>query len=384
MTGMDSGAAATVVRERAASGPGAGISAVILAYGEAENLRFLLPAVRENLAAVGVPFELVVVDAAAPLDDTPAVCEALGARYVNQDRPGFGGAFRTGIRAAALPRFLILDGDGSHDPARIPAIARAFDEGGCDVVIGSRYAKGGKTHDAPTSVLMSRALNLAFRLCLGIRAKDVSTDYRLYDSAQLRAVEPELAARDYDVLQEVLLRMRLRNRALRIGEVPIEFRKRVFGTSKRRLLPFIASYLRSLARLTAVRFLGRRADAGLALVRSAFLYGVFGLAAAGLDYGTFALLAGPAGAPPEAANVAGVVVGFAAAFLANTFLNFRRSDRLLRRFLSYGAVCLLGLALSTTAISLLKDRVDLYLLKAVVLAAVSLLQFVLNRSVTYR
>ena len=359
-----------------------GISAVLLAYKEADNLRFLLPKVRSQLEGIGEPFEILVVDTATPLDDTPDVCRGAGAVYLNQESQGFGGAFRTGIRHAGMDRFLILDSDGSHDPSYIPDIHRKFVEDGCDVVIGSRYVRGGETHDSKLSILMSKTLNAAFRLCLGIRAHDVSTDYRMYDTAQLKQVE--LSCVNYDVLQEVLLKMRLRNRGLRIGEVPISFRKRVFGDSKRRLLPFIASYIRSLFRLTLERFFGNRSQPAAKILRNLFLYGLFGVVAAGIDFGVFTLVTAGSLATPEAANVLGGLCGFAFTFLTNTFLNFRKSDRLFRRFLTYGAVCLFGLALSTATISLLKTQVDLYLLKAVVLVAVSGIQFVLNRTITYR
>ena len=57
---------------------------------------------------------------------------------------------------------------------------------GVDVVICSRYAKGGKNHDAFVSVLMSKTLNFVFRIALGLKAKDISTNYRLYRTAQLK------------------------------------------------------------------------------------------------------------------------------------------------------------------------------------------------------
>ena len=51
---------------------------------------------------------------------------------------------------------------------------------------------------------MSKMLNLAFRICLGIKAHDISTDFRMYDTQQLKNVK--LDNKNYDVLQEVLLK----------------------------------------------------------------------------------------------------------------------------------------------------------------------------------
>lgn len=229
-------------------------SVVLLAYKEEENLRVLLPQIMEEVEKQGEEYEIIVVDTAKPMDGTGALCEGLGIRYVNQRYPNFGGAFRTGIEEARYDKFLILDSDGSHHPKYISDLFAAK-RTGADVVIGSRYVKGGQNHDAKTSVLMSRILNQVFRLAIGVNAHDISTDYRLYDTAQLKAVE--LSCENYDILQEVLLKLRLNNRKLVIKEVPISFDKRMFGESKRRLLPFVFSYMRTLCRLIRLRIVSR-------------------------------------------------------------------------------------------------------------------------------
>ncbi len=79
----------------------------------------------------------------------------------------------------------------------------------------------------------------------------------MYHTEQLKKVS--LTCRNYDVLQEVLLRLRLKkeNKKLKIGEVPIEFDKRIYGESKRRLLPFIMSYIKTLCKLTVTRMVGK-------------------------------------------------------------------------------------------------------------------------------
>ncbi len=233
------------------------ISVVLLAYKEEENLRVLLPQIIDHVKKTGEEYEILVIDTAEPLDHTKDVCEEYGARYINQEEPSFGGAFKTAIRYAEKDKFLILDSDGSHDPKYIPDVYRKFTDEGCDVVIGSRYVEGGKTNDAKSSIVMSHILNGMFRFFLGIKAKDISTDYRMYETAQLKKVE--LTCHNYDVLQEVLLRLRLNkpDKKLKIGEIPIEFNKRIYGESKRRLIPFIMSYIKTLCKLTVTRIVGK-------------------------------------------------------------------------------------------------------------------------------
>lgn len=239
-----------------------GISVALLAYKEEENLKVLLPQIIEQVERCGEEYEILVVDTEQPLDHTADVCGRFGARYVNQELPGFGGAFCTAIKYAKKDKFLILDSDGSHPPKNIPDLHRMFASGRYDVVIGSRYVKGGRTDDAKSSIIMSHMLNFAFRVCLGISAKDISTDYRMYYTKQLKQVE--LTCVNYDVLQEVLLKLKL-NKAdhrLRIGEVPIYFQKRLYGESKRQLVKFIISYLKTITRLTWMRITHARRAAG--------------------------------------------------------------------------------------------------------------------------
>ena len=228
-----------------------GILVALLSSHEEETLKILIPKIREAMDTVGAAYEIEVIDTAEPTDGTQELCRKWGIRYYNQEEPGFGGAFRTAIKYADHELFLILDGDGSHDPRYIPAMYRKYMDDRCDLVIGSRYVKGGKTCDSKSSVVMSRILNGIYRPLLGIKAKDISTDYRLYDAAQLKQVRLENIY--FDVLQEVLLKLKLNNPDFRIGEVPIVFEKRMFGESKRDLIPFIISYIKTLGKLTAMR-----------------------------------------------------------------------------------------------------------------------------------
>ncbi len=228
-------------------------SVVLLAYNEAENLRILLPQIQNILEKMELDFEILVIDSAQPTDNTEEVCQANGARYLPQEEPHYAGAFRTGIRAAEKERILVLDADGSHNPKDIPALHRKFDEG-YDMVIGSRYVEGGKTNDAKSSIMMSKLLNGVMRMVVGVKARDISTSYRLYDAKQLKAVQ--LTRTNYEVLQEVILRLRLNNPSFTIGEVPIEFNKRMFGESKRQLFKFICGYISTVFRLIGMRVKG--------------------------------------------------------------------------------------------------------------------------------
>lgn len=231
------------------------ISVVLLAYQEEENLRVLLPQIRKVLEDMKAEYEILIVDSPKSTDHTKELAAQYGAVYMVQKDPGYGGAFKMGAQMAKMSHILYLDSDGSHNPATIPEICRKFEEG-YDMVIGSRYVKGGVSNDSRSSYIMSRILNTTMRIVIGVKAKDISTSYRLYDANQLKAVN--LTRENYDVLQEVILKQKVnkrkRGQKFRIGEVPITFNKRMYGDSKRQLFKFIRGYIVSVFKLTKLNF----------------------------------------------------------------------------------------------------------------------------------
>lgn len=223
------------------------ISVVLLAYQEEENLRVLLPKIIDVLQKMQITYEILIVDSPNSTDHTKELAKEYQARYMIQKYPGYGGAFRTGVEQVQMTHTLFLDSDGSHNPETIPKICKKYQDG-YDMVIGSRYVKGGVSNDALSSFIMSKILNTTMRIVIGVKAKDISTSYRLYDSAQLKNVD--LVRENYDVLQEVILKQKVNKRKegkkFVIGEVPIVFNKRMYGDSKRQLFKFIRGYIVSV------------------------------------------------------------------------------------------------------------------------------------------
>ena len=120
------------------------LSVVLPCLNEAGNLRALLPELRGVLDSLGIRWEIVVVDGDST-DDTRAVAEGEGARYVNEPRKGYGAAIQRGFAEARGEYVATMDADQSHPSAFIASLWAARDQG--DIVIASRYVPGG----APTS-----------------------------------------------------------------------------------------------------------------------------------------------------------------------------------------------------------------------------------------
>lgn len=228
-----------------------GLTLALLAYKEAENLKVLFPKIIDKLNTIGEDYEILVVDTAEPLDNTKEVCEEYGARYINQELPKFGGAMKTAIKYASKDKFMIMDSDGSHDPEYIIPMHKLFTEKDMDVVIGSRYTKGGVTDDNWSSRVMSKCLNFAYRICTGVKAKDLSTNFRIYRTDLIKDLD--LKCEVYDILEETLLKIKLKKKDMKIGETPITFHKRMYGQSKRNLIPFIISYMKTFFYLLKLR-----------------------------------------------------------------------------------------------------------------------------------
>jgi dolichol-phosphate mannosyltransferase len=222
------------------------LSIVLPAYQEADNLRQLLPILHEVARALTSSYEIVVVDTEQPLDDTPAICRDSGTVYLAR-RGGslYGHAIRTGLKVAKGRYVAFMDADGSHNPRFLPRLwAERHDS---DLVIASRYVRGGKTENPAILIFMSLMVNVVFRTVLGLKCYDVSNSFRLYQGATLR--ELKLECDNFDIIEEILIKVSSAQPGFRIKEVPFVFEKRKAGITKRRLGAFALGYVATLIRL---------------------------------------------------------------------------------------------------------------------------------------
>lgn len=222
------------------------LSVVIPAYLEEENLRLILPRLSKVLAGLDISHEVLVVDRTRAHDATEQVCQDSRALYVNRS-PGdsYGDAVRTGLATAQGASVVFMDADGSHAPEFVPTLFAA--RAGQDVVIASRYVEGGETDNRAYLILLSRFVNLAYSIVLGLNVKDVSNSFKLYAGDQARGIT--LTSDNFDIIEELLYKMKKSNPQLRILEVPFSFKERMFGHTKRNLIAFALSYLVTLIRL---------------------------------------------------------------------------------------------------------------------------------------
>lgn len=222
------------------------LSVILPSYLEEENLRLLLPRIKEHCSRLTKNFEILVVDTASPMDGTPEVCRELGVTYLNRSGSNtYGDAVRTGISQSRGKLILFMDADGSHPPNVIEELYRSREE--AEVVAASRYTEGGLTENSRILILMSLIVNIGYRLVLGLKCKDVSNSFKLYPGEVVRKLK--LKCDNFDIVEEILFKVVRGNPHFRIKEVPFCFKKRMFGKTKRNLLVFFFTYIITLIRL---------------------------------------------------------------------------------------------------------------------------------------
>jgi dolichol-phosphate mannosyltransferase len=227
------------------------LTVVIPAFDEEANLRWLIPEVLKELRNLrSVESKILVVMRADESDSSLSGVRSLGASAIRRvGDNSFGSAIKTGIASSlnSTTHILFMDADGSHSPNTILKLWVTAIDTNADVVIASRYTEGGSTSNSFLQIQMSRILNLIYALVLGINVKDVSTNFKIYKTSIFLGIV--LKCKNYDIVEEMLLKTSRRNGPLKIIEIPDHFEKRKFGESKRKLTLFIASYILTLFKL---------------------------------------------------------------------------------------------------------------------------------------
>ena len=211
---------------------------VIPTYDEKDNVAPMAAAV---LQTEGV--ELLFVDDNSPDGTGAAIEELMKAEprlhcLHRKQKEGLGRAYVAGFARAlelGAEKIVQMDCDFSHDPKDIPRLMA----GGADLVIGSRYVKGGATPGWPFKRrLISRAGGLFIRTVTGMPLKDPTGGFKCWRAETLRKIDfKTVGSKGYSFQLE--MNHRTWKAGLVIREIPIVFTDRVAGYSK--ITPGIAT-----------------------------------------------------------------------------------------------------------------------------------------------
>jgi dolichol-phosphate mannosyltransferase len=205
-------------------------------YDERANLE---PMLRALTKVVREGDRVLVIDDNSP-DGTGELADELAAELAfvsvlhRPAKEGLGPAYLAGFRHAldgGAELVLEMDCDFSHDPAAVPRLIAAAEDG-ADLVIGSRYIQGGKVGDwglVRRAISRGGSIYTAFFLHLGV--KDPTAGFKCFRRSVLETIDPDtITARGYAFQIETTYRAK--RAGFRIVEVPITFDDRTHGASK--------------------------------------------------------------------------------------------------------------------------------------------------------
>ena len=206
---------------------------VLPTYNEIANLEAVTNGILAYLEA-----DILVVDDGSP-DGTGQLADRLAAdnpriRVLHRTgKQGLGTAYLAGFAQAideGYDRVFEMDADFSHPPWDLPRLATVSRH--ADLVIGSRYVRGGSTVGWDLRRrLLSRGANLYARTMLTLSVRDTTAGFRCYAADKLAQLDlSQVHAQGYAFQVEMAYRM---SRAgFRIAEIPIHFIDRQLGASK--------------------------------------------------------------------------------------------------------------------------------------------------------
>ena len=366
------------------------ISLIIPTYNECDNIAPLTQRISQVLS--GRSYEILFVDDNSA-DGTAEMAASLADRYpvkvvVRKDKRGLATAVVDGLSHTSGQTIVVMDADLQHPPEVIPDLLREI-EAGADVVVASRYVKGGGCPDWSLSRrLMSRgAIFLAHLLLPATRGvSDPTSGFFAFSRDVVK--ESELKPTGYKILLEVLMMGRHQTAA----EAPFVFGTRGGGQSKLGARQQI-DYLKHIFSLM------RRRGELARFIR----FGIVGLSGVGVNVGLYWLLTRFAGFTPlDNAAIGNILSGNLALtisietsiitnFTLNNFFTFADRNKkgtaaFLSRLLNFNLICLIGALIQIGLTNLLAVGFGLYDLFSLVIAIIlaMLWNYVLNNWWTWK
>ncbi|MGL4306193.1 MAG: glycosyltransferase family 2 protein [Mycobacteriaceae bacterium] len=208
------------------------VSVVIPAMNEAKNL----PHVAALMPKDAID-EIIFVDGHS-VDNTVEVATELwpDARIITQTRKGKGNALACGFLAATKDIVVMIDADGSTNPAEIPAFIDALVDG-ADFAKGSRFVRGGGSSDiTPMRLVGNKFLNGLVNRIFRTKFTDLCYGYNAFwrdviATMELASVEDKISQWGDGFEIETLINVRVATAGLSIKEIPSYEQDRIFGES---------------------------------------------------------------------------------------------------------------------------------------------------------
>ncbi|MEU9013403.1 glycosyltransferase [Streptomyces sp. NPDC048479] len=215
--------------------PGA-VTIIIPTFNESGNVRELLHRLTDSVPS-RLPCEVVFVDDST--DDTPDVIRSAAqdcpfpVAVLHRETPvgGLGGAVVEGMKSAGSDWIVVMDADLQHPPALVPELVAAGERSGADLVVASRYIRGGSRAGLAGGyrIAVSRGATWLAKGLFPRRLRGISDPMSGFFAIRRNVVTA-------DVLKplgyKILLELAVRCRPEKVAEVPFVFQDRFAGESK--------------------------------------------------------------------------------------------------------------------------------------------------------
>ncbi len=205
---------------------------IIPTYNEKENIEKIINAVRSHNV------DVLIVDDNSP-DGTAQIVENImekdsGVQIIKRSgKLGLGSAYITGFKYAIEKGYKFvfeMDADFSHNPQDIPRFLEAIKD--ADLIIGSRYCKGGKIENWPKHrYLLSYWANVYARIVTGVPVQDLTAGFKCYRIESLKAIDLDHIKTDGYGFQ-IEIDVKIYRKGFKVKEIPVVFSDRIEGVSK--------------------------------------------------------------------------------------------------------------------------------------------------------
>lgn len=236
------------------------LAIVIPTYNEQDNVQAMFTCLEAALQ--GINWEIIFVDDDSP-DGTAAAVRSMAqldrrVRCLQRlNRKGLASASIEGMLASSAPYIAVMDADMQHDERILPGMLEILKDPSVDIVIGSRYMKGGSLGElSPSRAWISRLATSMSRLVLNRSISDPLSGFFMLRRSFFEKVMHKLSGRGFKILLDILVSAA---GDVRFREQPYTMRSRTHGESKLGLA-VIWEYLmlllyKGLGRVVPARFI---------------------------------------------------------------------------------------------------------------------------------
>ena len=205
-----------------------GVSLVLPAYNEKGAVGDVVREFRRALEAVGVQYEIQVVDDGSTDGTARSAAEAGAVIVSSPQNLGYGLALRRGILAARFPYVMICDADGTYPASAVAELISLAEH--LDMVVAAR--SGRNFHGRGLRALARSGLRAFSSFAVGRKIPDVNSGFRIFRKTA--------SVRYFGILSPGFsfttgLTLAMISDALAVGFVSVDYRSRV-GSSKVRFV----------------------------------------------------------------------------------------------------------------------------------------------------